>query len=155
MWTWVKRLWRNGHTKRWLDFTIAPHERPLGRIMSEVKDTPLRPIESLELARTVPNAYVIMEGDWGGQIYLTAPVRLLRGGATELELVLGELDAHAWSCNDGEGRGFFFEEHGPLEGISGGLGGGATLSDLWLHPELVEAGFEHRVRQVLLGENRT
>jgi hypothetical protein len=151
----VRRLLRSGRTRPSLDVAIAPHERPLGRIMHEAGDAPFRPIESLELARTVPDSYVIMEGDWGGQIYLTAPVHLLRCGAAELESILGELDAHAWSCNDGEGRGFFFEEHGASEGISGGMGGGATLSDLWLHPELVAAGFESRVRQVLFGENRT
>jgi len=123
--------------------------------MHEAEGAPFHAIESLDSARRVPNAYVIMEGDWGGQIYLTAPVRLLRCDAPELESVLRELDAHAWSCNGGEGCGFFFEEREPFEGVSGGMGGGATQHELWLHPELVEAGFESRVRKVLLGENRT
>jgi hypothetical protein len=155
VWTWVTRLWRGRSTRPAVDVTIAPYERPLGRILHEAEDTPFHPIESLDSARTEPNAYVIMEGDWGGQIYLTAPVRLLRCDVAELELILQELDAHAWSCNGGEGCGFFFEERESFEGVSGGMGGGATLRDLWIHPELVEAGFEPRVRKVLFGENRT
>ena len=29
----------------------------------------------LETAKSDPNTYVVMEGDWGGQIYLTCPVK--------------------------------------------------------------------------------
>lgn len=31
----------------------------------------------LETAKSDPNAYVVMEGDWGGQIYLTCPVNYI------------------------------------------------------------------------------
>jgi hypothetical protein len=154
MWKWARQIWRRSRSQRALDISIAAHERPLGRILHEVQNVPFHPLTSLEQARATPNAYLIMEGDWGGQIYLTAPVHLLRCTSSDLASLLAELDAHAWSCNEGAGCGFFFEARAPLDGVTGGMGGGVTTSDVWLHPELVTAGFESRVREVLLGEHR-
>jgi hypothetical protein len=151
---WLRQACRRSRPKAARDISIAAHERPLGRIMHDLDNAPFHPLRTLEQARDTPNAYLIMEGDWGGQIYLTAPVHLLRCTSSDLASLLAELDDHAWSCNEGAGCGFFFETRGPLEGVSGGMGGGITMPDIWLHPDLVQAGFEARVRQILLGEHR-
>jgi hypothetical protein len=67
--------------------------------------------------------------------------------AAELEQLLAEIDSFAWDCNEGQGCGVFFERHGEFEGISGGMGGGATTGDLWVHPEL--ESLLPRIREVL------
>lgn len=95
--------------------------------------------------------WLVFEGDWGGQIYLTVPWRLIGQNARLFEL-LRFLDQLAWECNDGEGRSLYlyspkqlrqrFQEQGwnprevPLKIVSGGMGGGRLLSNrFWLHEE--------------------
>ncbi|OIO39198.1 MAG: hypothetical protein AUJ71_01255 [Candidatus Omnitrophica bacterium CG1_02_49_16] len=41
---------------------------------------------------------LVMEGDWGGQTYLTAPARLI-GANANLGQLLKELNDFAWDCN--------------------------------------------------------
>ena len=128
---------------------IPAHERPLGRVLKELSGDYFEPLRDLELARQFSDAYVVMEGDWGGQIYLTAPVRLVRCTMKDLERLLARLDRIAWLCNEGEGCGVFFERHATFEGIPSGMGGGVTTEDVWLHPDLRR--FEDLVRDVLRG----
>ena len=45
--------------------------------------------------------YIVLEGDWGGQIYLTAPEHLV-DRSKEKEL-LRAMDRIAWACNEGDG----------------------------------------------------
>lgn len=86
--------------------------------------------------------WLVFEGDWGGQMYLTVPVALVRNvDAKKFHALLKTLDAAAWSCNDGMGRSYY--PYTPAEvgsdvsdGVPGGMGGGKLLDGLWLHPEL-------------------
>ena len=100
-----------------------------------------------------PDAYVVLQGDWGGQIYLTAPVTHVKCSEAELSSLLVALDHHAWPCNDGDGAEMFYERFAPGAGVAGGMGGGTTTYSVWLHPELEEAGFRRLVSTVLSGES--
>ena len=51
---------------------------------------------SLDEARDDRDAVVVLEGDYGGQIYATIPVRDIRCSMNALERLLAGLDAIAW-----------------------------------------------------------
>ncbi len=92
-----------------------------------------------------PNAdpWLVLEGDWGGQIYVTVPWRLVVADA-RVDLLLSELDRIAWSCNDGAGCFSHLYDPRlcgdlPVDGVSGGMGGGALEDGLWLHGEFGNA----------------
>ncbi|WP_307215224.1 hypothetical protein [Paenibacillus tundrae] len=79
-------------------------------------------IDSFKKALDTPDAYVIMEGDDGGQIYLSCPMKLVKCSEETLHILLKDLDTIAWDCNEGEGQGLFYEKLFPGDGISGGMG---------------------------------
>lgn len=55
------------------------------------------------LKKEIPSGYLILSGDWGGQIYLTVPLKEVKNPSNILGL-LRKMDEFAWSCNEGEGR---------------------------------------------------
>ena len=59
-------------------------------------------IDTLDEARQVPDAYAILEGDYGGQTYVTAPARLIQCDEQALRYLLQDLDDLAW--HDAEGQ---------------------------------------------------
>ena len=61
-----------------------------------------------------------MEGDYGGSVYLTCPVRLVRCDAATLEAVLGVLDKLDW--HDAEGARLYYEHLPVGSGVAGGHG---------------------------------
>lgn len=130
---------------------IPPHHSPLRHMMAETKGQAYEPLRNLQEAQAADDAVVIMEGDWGGQIYLVCPVRLVHCSEEALQKLLAELDKAAWECNDGEGTGLYYEHRRLGEGIAGGMGGGLATSDLWIHTELAALGLEERIRQVVGG----
>ena len=91
---------------------------------------------------------LVMEGDYGGSIYLTCPVRLIGCDEPALEHLLHELDGHCW--NDAEGARLFFECAPVGTGIAGGTGGGIVTSGVWLHPDLEALRLRQRVESLLL-----
>jgi hypothetical protein len=90
-----------------------------------------------------------MEGDYGGQIYLVCPVRLVSCSEAALKTLLTDLDQMAW--DDPDGAGLFFEARPRGAVVSGGMGGGLVREGVWLHPDLVKVGVEEDVRSVLAG----
>jgi len=91
-----------------------------------------------------------MEGDYGGSIYLTCPVRLVHCDEPTLQQLLIDLDKHDW--NDPEGVGVYYEVAPVGSGVVGGNGGGAVTDGLWLHPDLEAKGLRERVAAVVRGE---
>ncbi len=90
-----------------------------------------------------------MEGDYGGQIYLTCPARLVNCDQATLEQLLRDLDRLGWK--NSETSHLFFERGNPGSGVWGGMGGGLIVEGVWLHPELQKLGIEERVRDVIGG----
>ena len=86
--------------------------------------------------------WLVLEGDWGGQVYLTIPWNQV-GPKACIKTLHRELDAIAWSSNDG---GALWNLYDPAEhdakqedGYSGGMGGGKLENVLWMHIEFDEA----------------
>lgn len=109
-------------------------------------------IESFELAKVTENAYVIMEGDWGGQIYLICPMKLIQCSEFTLTNLLDDLDNTAWECNEGEGKGIYYEIRIPGEIVGGGMGGGEVTDQLWLHKEFTDLGLFKAIEKVITGK---
>ena len=94
--------------------------------------------DDLKTAKTDPDAYVIMEGDWGGQIYLTCPAKYIVCDEDVLKEILKKLDQTSWECNGGDGAGIRFETYDLGDEVSGGMGGGMIMDGLWIHPKILE-----------------
>jgi hypothetical protein len=118
---------------------------------AEASGEPYTSFESLDAARADPDGAVILEGDWGGQIYLAVPAPALSCTEQQLQRLLEDLDAIAWSVNDGDGARVVYERRSEGEGVAGGMGGGRVAHAGWVHPRLVEMGLEAEIRDVLQG----
>lgn len=80
--------------------------------------------------------WLVLQGDYGGQIYLTVPKSLV-GANADARTLLAELDAKAWDCNEGEGASVYLHTATKNNGVSGGMGGGELTNELWLHDEFL------------------
>ena len=107
-------------------------------------------IHTLDEARQVPDAYAILEGDYGGQTYVTAPARLIRCDEQALRYLLQDLDELAW--HDSEGLQLTYWKHKVGEHFGGGMGGAEATGDVWVHERLRELGIEDRIRKVISGQ---
>ena len=85
-------------------------------------------IRNFQLAKKTNNSFVIMEGDWGGQIYLVCPMSMVECDESVLKSLLMDLDKIAW--DDAEGIGIYYEIHKVGEVIGGGMGGGLATHEL-------------------------
>jgi hypothetical protein len=130
---------------------IPEYERPIGRIMADAHGDAFRPIPSLEEAQRVADGRVILEGDYGGQVYLTCPAALVRCSSEVLQQLLLDIDAWCWPGNDGHGAGVYFEQKPVGAGVWGGMGGGIIADGLWLHAEVEGFGIRDQVEAVLTG----
>lgn len=108
-------------------------------------------IRSIKKARK-KNAYIIMEGDDGGQIYLTCPLKYIKCNEKKLKEILQYLDNICWGCNEGEGANFYYEIINNRKGIAGGMGGGAIIDGLWLHPNIEEKNLRKEIEEMLKKE---
>ncbi len=132
---------------------IPEHESPVRRMMAEADGTPFHPLRTLDEARQHDDGVAILQGDWGGQIYAVIPAPMIRCSLDTLQTLLLELDIEAWSCNENEGASIYYERKPAGTGVAGGMGGGASTGDLWIHPE-----FDHiaeQIRRVIGGEQET
>lgn len=66
--------------------------------MNAPEAPPFVPLPSLADARDVPDGVVILEGDYGGQIYVVAPAARVACSEGALQLLLRDLDDIAWPC---------------------------------------------------------
>jgi hypothetical protein len=131
---------------------LPEHESPVRRLISDAKRLAFRPLHSLEEAKAFDDGTVILEGDYGGQIYLTCPAHLVRCSPAVLRQLLLDIDAKCWACNEGEGAGIYFERKPQGSGVWGGMGGGAITEGLWLHKEVEGFSIRPQVEAVLAGQ---
>jgi hypothetical protein len=124
---------------------------PIRFAMSEVCNIEYKPIEDFEEALNTEDAVLVMEGDFGGQIYLTCPMKLVRCSEEALENLLTDLDDIAWHCNKGLGTGIYYEVRKPGDWISGGMGGGYVSDGLWVYPEFDDR--ENEIKDVIEGRS--
>jgi hypothetical protein len=96
------------------------------------------------------DVWLVLEGNWGDQVYLTVPWKLLNDDPQALPL-LKDLDREAWPSNNGEGRQAYL--YSQSEG--GSRLRGAKLRDgLWLHRGF-HAGWHEEAWKKLLQKKTT
>ena len=104
---------------------------------------------SFQEAKASSNVYVIMEGEYRGQCYLTAPMRIVHCSEVDLQQLLQDLDKIFWDEKEGTQLTYAPHELGDL--IDSGRNGGWIQQDLWIHKDLVDLDLESKVRKVLEG----
>ncbi len=119
-------------------------------MMADAHGTPFHPLRSIVEAQQHDDGVAILQGDWGGQIYAVIPARTIRCSTETLHRLLLDLDKEAWSCNDNEGASIYYERKPAGTGVSGGMGGGASTGNVWIHPEFEEIA--EQIRRVIVGE---
>jgi hypothetical protein len=107
-------------------------------------------IETLDEAKRTLDAYAILEGDYGGQTYVTVPAKLVRCDEQVLRSLLQDLDELGW--DNPEGRKLTYWKHKMGEHFGGGMGGAEARDDVWVHERLLELRLEDRIRKVIAGE---
>jgi hypothetical protein len=130
--------------------TVPEQESAVRRMIAEARGLPFHPLSSLKQAQSQPDGVAILEGDWGGQIYVVCPAPLIHCSEAALGRLLRDLDKIAWECNDGEGAALFYERRPPGSGVAGGMGGGRVTDDLWVHKEFVDLGLADKIREVIV-----
>ena len=128
---------------------IPEHESPVRRIVADSSGEKYGAIKSFSEAKKIPNAYVVFEGDYGGQIYLTCPMSKINCDEKILKQLLSDIDAYCFDYLNS--TGIYYEVHQTNEGIAGGMGGGITKTDVWIHPKVVELGIASHIKQVIDG----
>ncbi len=126
---------------------IQNHESSLRKMVSNSHGTKYEALSNLEEARKVNSAYLIMEGDDGGQIYLVVPAKIIRCDHKVLETLLKDLDDRKWK--DISMAGLYFEIHEPNTIIGGGMGGGVAENGLWVHKNFAE--IKDKIQNVIEG----
>ena len=110
--------------------------------------------DALETTKSDSNAYVVMEGDWGGQIYLTCPVKYIVCDEALLMKILKKLDHMCWKCNSGEGAEIRYETFNLGDTVPGGMDGGLAEDGLWIHPKIIEENdIAEELEALILGAN--
>ncbi len=110
------------------------------------------PPTNFEKAKRASNGTVIMEGDWGGQIYLSCPMKHVNCSRETLQQLLKYLNNIAWDCNEGDGTLLRFQRQSPGDEIWGGMGGGKVVDGLWIHEEFEAQGLRSKIDKVLSGK---
>ena len=121
----------------------------LRKMMADAGQGAYRALKSLEEARHTANSYLVLEGDDGGQVYIVAPVDLVRCNETELQQLLSDLDKKSW--DDISMAALRYEVHQPGSVISGGMGGGRAEKSLWVHEDFSE--IKEKIGKVLDGSS--
>jgi len=131
---------------------LPEHESAVRSLMRGAGDGAYVAFESLAAAKACPDGAVIFEGDWGGQIYVTAPASLVGCDEATLRQLLVDLDRIAWRVNEGEGAQVFFERVPVGEGVAGGMGGGVVAREVWVHDDFEQLRLGAAIRAVVRGE---
>jgi len=131
---------------------VPEGERPLDVPVSGRKRFPF--YKTLDEARGDPDGVAILEGDWGGTVYMTVPLRHVPN-ATEADFnnLAEGLERIFWDCNfDGEGadggQGVYYKGIPSNTGVTGGMGGGVVLDNVWINDQLGPA-CDDLVRKIL------
>lgn len=122
--------------------TIPDSNRAVDFMVTKAEGLEYKPIENMEEARNTPNAIVVLDGDYGGQVYATCPVKYLNSSIThsQLEAICKQLSAWEWEQDDDWQVSYQIKEVG--RGVWGGMGGGLVEDGLWMHPKLSEQSIE-------------
>lgn len=109
-----------------------------------------KPIENFNEAKKCNDSVVIFEGDYGGTIYLTCPIKFVKCNEEKLNKLLKFIDKNYW--NDLDGAGVYYELIEVSQGVAGGMNGGFVIDGIWIHPEIIKLGIDNKIKEILTGE---
>jgi hypothetical protein len=127
---------------------LPDHESGVRRMVADAAGGSYRAFRTLADAQADADGAVVFEGDYGGQIYLVCPARVVRCSEDALRALLQEIDELEW--RDPEGARVFFEALPQRAPVPGGTGGGRVTGGLWVHERLREHA--DAIKAVLEGE---
>jgi hypothetical protein len=130
---------------------IPGHESPVRRMLADADGAEYVAYATRAEAAADPDAAMVLEGDWGGQIYVACPLTEVAASDEALTELLVALDRLAWPYNDADGRQIRFERAAAGSGVAGGMGGGCVDRTIWVHEEFVAAGLDEQIREVVRG----
>ncbi len=128
---------------------IPEHESPVRRLLADAHGKSFHPLKTLDDARRHADGVAILHGDWGGQIYAVVPASMIQCSTEVLHQLLLDLDSEAWSCNENEGASIYYERKAVGSVVGGGMGGGASTGELWIHVEF--DAVTEQIRSVIQG----
>lgn len=122
-------------------------ESPLRRMVSSSHNEPYVALTSFADAKSKSDAYLVMEGDDGGQIYLVAPMTMVLCDERVLKDVLRYFDDMAWK--DISMAAIRYEIYKEGDTVSGGMGGGRAENGLWIHSKFFNV--KEKIERILAG----
>lgn len=128
---------------------LPDHESGLRRLVADSQGSEYKALTSLSEAKNYSDAVVILEGDYGGQIYVVAPIVFVKCSEAILEGLLADIDALEWA--DPDGARVFYERRQIGSGVPGGMGGASVESRIWVHERL--SAHEAAIASVLSGDS--
>jgi hypothetical protein len=107
---------------------------------------------SLTEAASDPDGALVLCGDYGGTVFVTAPARLVGCDVGALRTLVSDLDAVTWMSGDLTSASVALERHPVGTGVVGGMGGGVVIDGVWVHPTDVPEEIHAQVREVVSGQ---
>lgn len=132
---------------------LPDHESGLRRMFAESHGQPYHALHTLEEAKSCPDGVVILEGDDGGQIYVVAPVSLVKCSEQDLKQLLRDLDTLEW--DDPSMALVYYERRSVGSGVPGGMGGATVTQDIWIHKNFVKLRLDSAIREVIEAKRKT
>lgn len=123
-------------------------ESAVRRVVHEARGQERRVLDTLDEARQLPDAVVVLEGSYGGQIYVVCPAAVVQCGEDELQALLTELDR--LERNDPDGARVFYTQLPMGASVVGGVGSGIVYDSIWVHARLHARGHRPFVERALL-----
>jgi hypothetical protein len=128
-----------------------PYMSGVRYLVNHAHGTEYKPLEDFKAGKNCDKSYIVFEGDHGGQIYLTCPMKYVKCSPDTLAMLLSDIDTLHW--NEMDGSGLYYEEFEVDSGVCGGMGGGVAIDGLWVHDELLEEGLYERIADVIIGKS--
>ncbi len=131
---------------------LPSYQSGIRRLVSDTNGLPYHPLRSLIEARSYADGVVILEGDFGGQIFAVCHASDIHCSLLELEQLVEDLNMMYWPNSPLDGAQVFYERLPMGAPVAGGEGGGWVTDGIWIHPWLVEDGMATVVRDVIAGK---
>ena len=113
-----------------------------------VRDEDVFTYATFAKACAASDAVAVLFGDYGGDIYLTVPMPLIKCTEAELVTLHSDLDAITWMGGDAFEAAIAYERHEIPSRLSSG--GGKVISGVWVHPGL-DSEVAALAREVVMG----
>jgi hypothetical protein len=126
------------------------YESPLRSTVSQSREVPYLAFRTLGEAKDAAVAAVILEGDWGGQIFATCPAGLVRCTEERLRRLAGELETAIHVMTFTGSAKVVFEPLPIGAEVAGGMGGGIITNGVWSHEQIRQLGWAEPVARIVL-----